>query len=162
MDQLAKGKYYVTVAGEKKLDQELQELEGKRAQIAQNIRIAKGYGDLKENFEYHEAKREQGFLEGRIAQLRIIVPSLQVIAPADVLKDRVGFGSVVTVKEDGGDEWDFLIVGALEADPMEDRISYESPLGSALLGRKVGDVVDAEVPAGKVRYTITGLRPYEE
>jgi transcription elongation factor GreA len=162
MTELAKGKYYVTAAGAKKLQEELVALEAKRGQIAQNIRTAKAYGDLSENFEYHEAKREQGFLEGRIAQLRIIVPSLGVIRPEEVPTDRVGFGSIVSVRENGEDEFEFFIVGALEADPMEDRISYESPLGTALMGRKKGEIVEAQVPAGTVKYEIIDIRPYDE
>lgn len=159
--ELDKSKYYVTVEGGRKLEQELADLESKRSEVAQNIRTAKGYGDLSENFEYHEAKREQGFLEGRIQQLKIIVPSLGVVRPEDVPTDHVGFGSMVTVKEDTGEEWTYTIVGPLEADPMEDKISYESPLGAAFMGRRVGDVVEAKVPAGVMRYEIVALRPYE-
>jgi transcription elongation factor GreA len=162
VDTLAKGKFYVTVSGGEKLRKELEDSERKRGEVAGNIRTAKAYGDLSENFEYHEAKREQGFLEGRIAQLKIIVPQLEVVRPEDVPADRVWFGAVVTVQEDDGEEWDFTIVGPLEADPMEDRISYESPLGKALWERKVGETVEAEVPAGTVRYKILGIRPYED
>jgi transcription elongation factor GreA len=161
LDTFQRGKYYVTVAGAKKLERELEEAERKRGEVAGNIRTAKAYGDLSENFEYHEAKREQGFLEGRIQQLKQILPSLAVIAPEEVPADHVSFGSVVTVREDTGDEWELLIVGPLEADPMADRISYESPLGAALLSHKVGDVVDAQVPAGTVRYEITGIHTYD-
>ena len=161
MDTFPKGKYLVTVAGGDKLVQELDQLENKRGEVAANIRTAKAFGDLSENFEYHEAKREQGFLEGRIAQLKQIVPSLEVVRPEDVSTDKVGFGSVVTVREETGDEWEFFIVGPLEADPMEDRISYESPLGAALIGSKVGDVVDAQVPAGIIRYEIVKIDTYE-
>jgi transcription elongation factor GreA len=156
-----KGKFYVTVTGAERLEKELEELENKRGEIASNIRTAKAYGDLSENFEYHEAKREQGFVEGRIQELKIIVPEMEVVAPEDVSADTVGFGAVVTVRDESGEEWDFFIVGPLEADPMDDRISYQSPLGSAFLGRKVGDVVETEVPAGKVRYEIVAIRPYE-
>jgi transcription elongation factor GreA len=161
LEALPKGKYYVTVAGAEKLHRELEELEQRRGEVAGNIRTAKGYGDLSENFEYHEAKREQGFLEGRILQLKQILPSLGVVRPEDVSTDKVGFGAVVTLREHNGEEWDYFLVGPLEADPMEDRISYESPLGAALLGRSVGDVVEAEVPAGKVRYEIVSIRPYK-
>ena len=161
MENVPKGKYLVTIAGADKLEAELSELQGRRGEVASNIRTAKGYGDLSENFEYHEAKREQGFLEGRILQLKAILPSLEVVRPEDVSAEEVGFGAVVTVKEDTGDEWAFTIVGPLEADPMEDRISYESPLGSALIGKKVGEVAEADVPAGKLRYEIAALRPYE-
>ena len=158
---IPKGKYGVTVQGGEKLQRELEEATSRRGELAQNIRTAKAYGDLSENFEYHEAKREQGFVEGRIMQLKQIVPSLCVVPPEAVPKDEVGFGSIVTVREDSGDEWEFFIVGPLEADPMEDRISYESPLGAALLERRVGEVVEAQVPAGTVRYEITSIRPYE-
>lgn len=160
MDTLPKGKYAVTTIGWDKLHNEYQELENKRSEVAGNIRTAKAYGDLSENFEYHEAKREQGFLEGRIMQLKAILPSLHAIPPAEVPTDKVGFGSVVTVEEETGDEWDFFIVGPLEADPLSDRISYEAPLGAALVGRKVGDTVEAEVPAGKLIYVIRGIRAY--
>lgn len=160
MDAINKGKYLVTVGGEAALKRELAELERKRGEVAANIRTAKGYGDLSENFEYHEAKREQGFVEGRIMQLKAIVPELAVVTPEEVPEGEVGFGSVVTLKDDTGDEWDVTVVGPLEADPMEDRISYESPLGNALIGHKVGDTVEAEVPAGLVSYQITAMRPY--
>jgi transcription elongation factor GreA len=161
VEALPKGKYYVTVAGAERLRGELEELERKRGEVAGNIRTAKAYGDLSENFEYHEAKREQGFVEGRIQQLKQIVPQLHVVEPGDVPADRVSFGSVVTVREENGEEWDLTIVGPLEADPMEDRISYESPLGEALVGQKVGDVVTAQVPAGAVKYEIIALAAYE-
>ena len=161
MDHLPKGKYYVTVEGHQKLVQELTDLEAKRGEVAGNIRTARAYGDLSENFEYHEAKREQGFLEGRLAQLNIITPQLHVVRPEDVPTDHVTFGSVVTVREADGEEWEFFIVGPLEADPMEDRISFESPLGAALIGRKVGEKVEAEVPAGKACYEIVSIRPYD-
>lgn len=161
MATLEKGKYYVTVAGAEKLERELEELEEKRSQVAANIRTAKGFGDLSENFEYHEAKREGGMIEGRIQQLKIILPSLAVVRPEDVSTSEVGFGAMVTVREESGDEWEFQLVGPLEADPMEDRISYESPLGAALLGRRVGETVEAEVPAGKVVYEIVNIASYE-
>jgi transcription elongation factor GreA len=160
LEHLPKGKYFVTVEGHRKLLAEMDELENKRGEIAGNIRTAKAYGDLSENFEYHEAKREQGFLEGRLAQLKQIIPQLHVVKPADVPLDRVSFGSVVTVRDGGGVQWDFFVVGPLEADPMDDRISYEAPLGAALIGRRVGDVVEAQVPAGKAHYEIVGLQAY--
>jgi len=161
LDTVPKGRYPVTVAGAEKLEQELERLEGRRTELAGNIRTAKGFGDLSENFEYHEAKREQGMVEGRIQQLKIIVPQLGVVRPEDVSKDKVGFGAIVSVKEETGDEWEYFIVGPLEADPLEDRVSYESPLGSALIGHKVGDLVEVAAPAGTIRYEITGIRPYE-
>jgi transcription elongation factor GreA len=143
------------------LERELEQLEGRRTELAGNIRTAKGFGDLSENFEYHEAKREQGMVEGRIQQLKIIVPQLGVVRPEDVSTEKVGFGAMVSVREDTGDEWEYFIVGPLEADPLEDRISYESPLGSALIGHKVGEIVEVAAPAGTIRYEIMAIRPYE-
>ncbi len=164
MQNLQKGKYYVTVRGGAALEKEFEDLQRKRGEIAENIRKAKAFGDLSENFEYHEAKREQGFMEGRISQLKIIVPNMAIVYPEQVTPDSVGFGSMVTVREDTGEdtgeEWEFTIVGPLEADPMEDRISYESPLGEALWGHKAGETVSANVPAGVVTYEIIALRVY--
>ena len=162
MEELPKGKYYVTMRGGEKLEQELEQLENQRERLAGNIRTAKAFGDLSENFEYHEAKREAGFVEGRLMELKQILPTAHVISPEMVSADTVEFGSVVRVRDLGLDEeWDYWIVGPLEADPENDRISYESPLGAAFIGRKVGDVVEATVPAGVARYEIVGIRPYE-
>ena len=129
MQTFVRGRYYVTVQGAERLHRELEELEIKRSEVSKNIRIAKGFGDLSENFEYHEAKREGGFIEGRLQQLKIIMPSLEVIAPEDVPADTIGFGTHVTLREEEMDEWEVLIVGPIEANPVEDRISYASPPG---------------------------------
>ena len=91
----------------------------------------------------------------------MIVPELEEVTPEEVSTNEVGFGSLVTLIEATGDDWDVTIVGPLEADPMEDRISYESPLGSALVGHKPGETVSAQVPAGIVTYQIKAIRPYE-
>jgi transcription elongation factor GreA len=155
-----RGKIYVTASGAERLERELEELQKKRGEVAENIRTAKAYGDLSENFEYHEAKREQGFVEGRIQELKATLASLEVVPPEEVSTGQVGFGSVVKVREETGDEWEFLIVGPLEADPMQDRISYESPMGEALIGQKVGDEVEVHTPAGLMKYTITGISAY--
>ena len=160
MATLEKGKYYVTVAGAEKLTRELDEMEIKRAEISQAIRTAKGFGDLSENFEYHAAKKDGGMVEGRIQQLKIIIPSLAVVRPEEVSTDAVGFGAMVTVRDEDGEPWELQLVGPLEADPIEDRISYESPLGAALMGRRVGETVEADVPAGKIVYEIIDIRSY--
>lgn len=160
MIELVKGKYYVTVQGARKLETEFSELERKRGEVAGNIRTAKAFGDLSENFEYHEAKREQGFVESRLAQLKVILPSLAVVSPEQVTTDRVGFGSQVLITDETGDDWELLIVGPLEANPLEDRISYESPLGAALFGRLLGETVEAETPAGRVSYEIVSITAY--
>jgi transcription elongation factor GreA len=161
--ELPRAKFILTAAGYARLQEELEQLQRKRHEVAGNIRTAKGYGDLSENFEYHEAKREQGFVEGRIMELKVILPAAHVIRPDDVSTDAVGFGARVRIRDPEFDEeWDWVIVGPLEANPDEDRISYESPIGEALIGRKVGEVVEIEVPAGKTRYEIVGIDIWRE
>ena len=157
-----KSRFTVTVHGYQRLADELERLQGRRGEVAGNIRTAKAYGDLKENFEYHEAKREQGFVEGRIMELKQIVPSAVVVKPEDVSTDAVSFGAVVTIRDHTLDEeWDYFLVGPLEADAANDKVSFESPLGAALMGKKVGDVVEAQVPAGTIKMEILAIRPYD-
>lgn len=162
MDTIPKGRYPVTIAGAAKLHEEFDALETKRSEVSANIRTAKGFGDLSENFEYHEAKREGGMVQGRIQQLKIIIPDLLIVKPSDVSLEKVGFGAVVSVREETGEEWDYFLVGPLEADPLEDRISYESPLGSALMGKRIGETAEVDAPAGKIRFEVVGIRAYEE
>jgi transcription elongation factor GreA len=159
--ELPKAKYILTQAGFARFEAELEELQGRRATVAGNIRTAKGYGDLSENFEYHEAKREQGFLEGRIMELKLVLPAAHVVTPDQVPTDEVWFSSRVSLRDlEYEDEFDYVIVGPLEANPDEDRISYEAPLGQALMGKRVGDVVEIQVPAGTSRYEVVGLSVY--
>jgi len=159
--ELPKAKFILTTSGYKKFQEELEELETKRVQVSRNIKTAKGYGDLSENFEYHEAKREQGFVEGRIMELKIILPAAHVVQPDDIPTDRIGFGSLVTLKDlEFDEEIDYAVVGPLEANVEQDRISYESPLGQALLGKKVGDEVQVKVPAGVTSYEIVAIQKY--
>lgn len=160
--ELPKARFILTAAGFARFQEELEHLQRRRHEVAGNIRTAKGYGDLRENFEYHEAKREQGFVEGRILELKTILPAAHVVAPEDVSTESIGFGARVRVKDlEYEEEWDYVIVGPLEANPDEDRISYESPIGQALLGRKVGDVVEIQVPAGVSRYEVVDISVYE-
>lgn len=149
----------LTLAGVKKIEEELRELQTvRRAEVAESIRQAKDLGDVAENPEYETAKTEQAFLEGRIAELKSILSSSLIIDDEDVRTDIVGIGSVVTVKDlDQDDEWVFTLVGSFEADPDEDRISNESPIGEAVLGAKPGDQVEAETPAGKIRLEIVSI-----
>lgn len=150
----------LTSAGVKRIEDELRQLQTvRRQEVAENIRQAKGQGDVAENPEYEDAKTEQAFLEGRIAELKNILVSAVVIEDSEVPTDEVGVGSVVTVRDlDSGDEWEFTVVGSFEADPDEDRISYQSPIGDALFGQKVGDRVEISVPAGTLRYEIVSIR----
>ncbi|MFC1756208.1 transcription elongation factor GreA [Patescibacteria group bacterium] len=143
---------YITKEGMKNLKEELKELiEVKRPHIAQEIQEAREMGDISENAPYDEAKREQAFIEGRISELEDVIKKSKV---ADkVVGDEVVVGSKVTLHIEG-DEEEFHIVGAPEANPLDRKISHESPLGKALLGKKAGDKIEVEAPIGKLTYTV--------
>jgi transcription elongation factor GreA len=146
---------YVTKAGYEKLKKELDELKNvRRKEIALRIEIAKDMGDLSENAEYHEAKDEQGFIEGRIAELDMTLPFAVVIEHNETGCVNVGNTVRVSVK---GKEKEYTIVGANEADPMAGRISNESPLGQAFIGKCPGDTVEVHVPSGKIVYAIIAI-----
>ncbi len=136
---------------------ELDELIGvQRPQIIARIRTAKEHGDLKENAEYHAAREEQSFLEGRVQALEARLRSA-VIVKAPAAGSRVGLGSVVTV-EDDGDEVAYTIVGADESNPGAGRISSSSPVGRALVGHDVGDEIVVRTPAGDRTYRILAIK----
>jgi transcription elongation factor GreA len=159
---LPKAKFILTPAGYSKLQKELEELETKSVQVSRNIKTARGYGDLSENFEYQEAKREQGFVQGRILELKAILPGAHVVPAENIPTDRVGFGSQVRLKDlDYEDELQYAVVGPLEADIEQDRISYESPLGQALMGKTVGEEVEVRGPTGvTTRFEVIGIEKY--
>lgn len=144
---------YLTPEGAEKLRAELQELTGpKREELAQRLRAAIQMGDLSENADYHKAKEDQAFLEGRIQELEAILRNATIIEKKE--SDVVTVGSTVTVQEEGFDPETYYVVGAKEADPRGGKISNESPIGSALLHHKVGDVVEAQTPGGTLRLKI--------
>jgi transcription elongation factor GreA len=146
----------LTREGEARLRAELDELTRvKRPQVIARIRTAKEHGDLKENSEYHAAREEQSFLEGRVQAIEARLRSA-VIVDAPVAGSRVGLGSVVTVDDDG-ETVAYTIVGADESDPPRGRISSSSPVGRALVGRDTGDDVVVTTPAGERRYKILGI-----
>lgn len=149
---------YLTSEGKKKLEEELKHLVTvRRKEVAAAIQSAKEEGDISENSAYDEAKLSQAFLEGRIqtieAQLREAV-----IIEQNGKSDRVGVGSKVTVAEEGFDEETYHIVGSAEADPLNGKISNESPIGKALLGAKKGDSVKAETPNGEVVFKVVKIQ----
>jgi len=154
----------LTPAGLKRIEDELRHLQTvRRQEVANYIRQAKELGDVAENPEYETAKTEQAFLEGRISELKGILRSAVVVDAEDVRTDVVGIGSTVTVKDlDMDDEWEFTLVGSFEAEPENDRISNESPIGEAMFGRKVGDVVEVKAPVGTLRYEIVSIRRKED
>lgn len=129
-----------------------------RREVADRIRDAITFGELTENSEYEDAKNAQAFLEGRIEDLRHILQAARVIDDAEIPTDSIGLGSLVTVQEETGDEWEFRMVSPIEADPNRDKISDESPLGESIFGKKVGDEVVVHAPAGTQRYKILSIR----
>ncbi len=144
---------YLTAEGEAKLKIELAELKGpRREELAARLRSAIQMGDLSENADYHKAKEDQGFLEGRIQEIEAILRSAVIIEKNQ--SDMVSVGSHVTIQEEGFDPETFFVVGAKEADPRNGRISNESPIGSALMNHKVGEVVTADTPGGKLKLKI--------
>ena len=150
---MANDNYVLTEEGKKKLEEELHYLENeKRAEIGERIKVAREFGDISENSEYDDAKNEQGMMEARIAEIsRILSEATVVNTPKR--SSRVNIGSVVTVTM-GGRERVFTIVGGAESDAAAGKISNESPVGAALLGRKKGDVVETTGPTGR-QVTIT-------
>lgn len=146
---------YLTAEGLDKLKAELAHLVTvERPRIAQRIHEAKLDGDITENAEYEDAKQEQSFLEGRIATLEAQLKNAEVIAHAN--GDRVGIGSTVVIKGKEGED-QFTIVGSAEASPREGRISNESPVGIALMGKRKGDKITVQAPAGALDYTIVSV-----
>jgi transcription elongation factor GreA len=148
---------YLSAEGLEKLKAELDELTSvKRPEVAQRIHLAKEYGDVTENAEYENAKNEQAFVEGRVQTLTAIITNA-VLIDENHSKTIVQIGSTVTLEGEVGKET-YTIVGAAEAAPAEGRISNESPVGRALLGKKKGAEVTVSVPAGDSIYTIVGIR----
>ena len=146
---------YLTAEGLAKLKTELRELVTvERPRVAARIHEAKLDGDLSENAEYEDAKQEQSFLEGRIATLEGQLKNAQVIAGHN--GDKVGIGSKVVIKGTDGEE-KLTIVGSAEASPREGRISNESPVGQALMGRKKGETFTVQTPAGSADYTVISI-----
>lgn len=145
---------YVTPEGLEKAKKELRGLtEVKRPAVIEKIERAKEQGDLSENFEYHEAKEEQGFIEGRAQELEYIINNAVVVENNHKSNGTVEIGKTVKVKN-GKDVKEFQIVGANEADPIKGKISNESPLGEALLGKKVGEKIEIQAPKGLIRYQV--------
>ena len=141
----------MTYAGLRALEDELEQLKTvKRKEVAEKIKVARGYGDLSENSEYDEAKNEQGLVEGRIALLEKMLKHARVVTEDELSTDHISVGSHVRIKDEDGDETEYDITGSTEADPVNGKISDESPIGAALIGHSVGDKVDITLPSGAV------------
>lgn len=147
----------MTKEGLEALKRELDELvEVKRPKLVERLAYARQQGDLSENSDYLNAREELEFLDGRISELEQVLKSTSVIEGKNGKKDGVGLGTKVTVKVDGKKSV-FDIVGEWEADPVNKKISHESPLGKALVGKKIGEKVEVEAPAGKLTYEILAI-----
>ncbi|MGO3733295.1 MAG: transcription elongation factor GreA [Vagococcus sp.] len=147
--------YPMTLEGKEKLEVELEELKTvKRKEIVERIKIARSFGDLSENSEYESAKDEQAFVEGRITTLENMIRFAQII-DNNTSKDEVTLGHTVTFVElPDGDEEEYTIVGSAEADPFSGKISNDSPIAKALLGKRINDVVTISTPGGDMNVKI--------
>lgn len=148
--------YYMTEEGKKKLEEELEYLKtDRRQEVVERIKIARGFGDLSENSEYDAAKDEQAFVESRIAQVESMIRNAVIIENDDENPDVVSLGKSVTFQElPDGDEETYRIVGSAEADPFEGKISNDSPMAQAIIGKKVGDTVTVPTPGGDFEVVI--------
>lgn len=146
----------LTAEGLESLKNELETLKNvTRQEIADKLELARSYGDLSENSEYDEAKNEQAKVEARITEIEAMLKNVKVIDEADIVVGSVGIGSRVTVLDVEFDETEtYSIVGSAEADPMNGKISDESPVGRALIGHSVDEIVIAETPSGELKYKI--------
>lgn len=149
----------ITDDGLKKLEEELEYLKTEgRADIAEKIKVARGYGDLSENSEYDEAKNEQAKVVSRIAELEELISNAQIISETEIQEDVINLGSVVQVHDFAFDEdIEYYIVGSNEANPLLGRISDLSPIGSAMLGHRAGDEVLFEAPNGEAKIKILSV-----
>jgi transcription elongation factor GreA len=151
---MEKKELYITPEGLEKIKQELEELTNiKRPELAQRLRHAVEMGDLSENADYIKAKEDQAFLEGRIQELEFVVREAIVIEVQDQ-NDVVQIGSVVKISHAGGDPETYQLVGVTEANPREGKISHESPIGKALVGKHVGEMAVVQTPGGETELKI--------
>ncbi len=150
----------LTQSGLKKLEEELDYLiTVRRNEISEQIAVARGFGDLSENAEYDEAKKEQAKVEEQITRLQATIRTATVVADDEITTEKVSIGTSVKIKDlDSGDTFEYAIVGANEADPVEFRISNESPVGAGLIGAKRNQTVSITVPAGILRYKILSIK----
>lgn len=147
--------YQITKSGQRELERELEELKSQRGEIADKIAAARDFGDLSENAEYDAAREAQGLLETRIAEIETILQNASIIQTGS--SSTVTLGSTVEL-EANGKAVVYTVVGPVEADPLEGKVSNESPIGQALMGKAVGDTVTISTPKGELAYTVVALR----
>lgn len=146
--------YQITAEGKKELEAELLTLKARRGEIAEKIAEARDYGDLSENAEYDAAREEQGLVESRVAEIEDIILNAELIKPTK--KSTIGIGSKVELKN-GAKTVKYHVVGSVEANPIEGKVSNESPIGVALTGKKVGDTAVVSTPKGDITYNIVAI-----
>jgi transcription elongation factor GreA len=152
---------YITKEGFERIQKELDELKGPaREALSKRLREAIEQGDLSENADYLAAKEEQGFLEGRIQDLEYALKNAKIIDEIPSNLDEIGIGDLVTIQEEGYDPETYHLVGPKEANPKHGKISYESPIGKAILNKKVGDLVNVETPDGNLAIKITKIEAF--
>lgn len=148
----------VTKEGLAQLEAELDELQHvKRAEVAARLKLAISYGDLKENSEYHSAKNDQAFMEGRILTIQRMLKNARVVDSSDASSVNVG-STVTLLDKEVNEKLDYRIVSPSEADVFEGKVSYESPLGKALMGKRAGDLVEVAAPAGVIEYEVLEIK----
>jgi len=157
---MAEKQFILTAEGLKKIEQKFDHLKSvRRREVAERIKQAIEFGDISENSEYEDAKNEQAFIEGEIITLEKMLRNSKLIEEGDIVTDVVSIGAVVVLKDlEFGDELEYTIVGSTEADPAEFKISNESPVGQAILGQKIGSVVEVNVPAGILKYEVLEIK----
>lgn len=157
---MAEKQFILTAEGLKKIEQKFDHLKSvRRREVAERIKQAIEFGDISENSEYEDAKNEQAFIEGEIITLEKMLRNSKLIDADDIVTDVVSIGATVILRDlEFGDELEYAIVGSAEADPVEFKISNESPVGQAILGQKVGSIVEVNVPAGILKYEVLEIR----
>lgn len=150
----------LTPDGLKRLEEELENLKSvKRREVAERIKVAIGYGDISENSEYEDAKNEQAFIEGRIITLEKMLRNARIINNDEIDLNTVSIGSTVVVEDlEFNETLEYTIVGTAESDPLQNKISNESPVGRAIIGKAKGTVVEVSVPAGIIQYKIVDIK----
>ncbi len=150
----------LTEKGYNKLEEELEKLTTeKRREVAKRIKVAREFGDISENSEYDDAKNEQAFVEGRIKEIKQLIDNAKVIKEDEISNDKVNLGTTVRLHNLDEDSYiTYKLVGTAEVDPLENKISNESPIGKAILGKNVGTKVEVNVPKGNINYEIISIK----
>ncbi len=157
---MAEKQFILTAEGLKKIEQKFEYLKSvRRREVAERIKQAIEFGDISENSEYEDAKNEQAFIEGEIITLEKMLRNSKVIDEQEIKTDVVSIGVTVVLKDlEFGDQFEYTLVGSAEADPVEFKISNESPVGQAILGQKIGSIVEVNVPAGILKYEVIDIK----